>query len=61
LRDIGTRWAETGETVVLQLPSAVVPEEHNFLVNPRHPDFRRLTIGAAEPFEFDERLLGRRP
>jgi RES domain-containing protein len=57
LRDIGTRWAESGETVVLQVPSAVVPGEHNFLVNPRQPDFGRLTIGDAEPFEFDERLV----
>ena len=56
LRDIGTRWAEAGETVVLQVPSAVVPGEHNFLVNPRHPDFGRLVIGEVEPFAFDERL-----
>jgi RES domain-containing protein len=57
LRDIGTRWAESGESVVLELPSAVVPGEHNYLFNPRHPDFRRLTIGEPEPFEFDERLV----
>jgi RES domain-containing protein len=61
LRDIGTRWAELGETVVLEVPSAVVPGEHNFLLNPRHPDFRRLTISDPEPFEFDERLAGTSP
>ena len=58
LRDIGTRWAESGETVVLQVPSAVVPGEHNFLVNPRHPLFGRLGIGDPEPFEFNERMIG---
>jgi RES domain-containing protein len=58
LRDIGTRWAESGETVVVQMPSAVVPGEFNFLVNPRHPDFGRITISDPEPFEFDERLTG---
>jgi RES domain-containing protein len=57
LRDVGTRWAESGETVVLQVPSAVVPEEHNFLLNPRHPEFVRLTISGSEPFAFDERLV----
>ena len=57
LRDIGTRWAESGETVVLQVPSAVVPGEHNFLVNPRHPLFGRLVIGDPEPFEFDEQMI----
>ena len=60
LRDLGTRWAESADTVVLRVPSAVVPEEHNFLLNPRHPDFGRIAIGAPEPFEFDERLIGRR-
>ncbi len=58
LRDIGTRWAESGDGVVLRVPSAVVLGEHNFLLNPRHPDFRRLEIGRLEPFAFDERIVG---
>ncbi len=58
LRDIGTRWIKSGETVALRVPSAVVPGEHNFLLNPRHPDFSRLQISNPEPFEFDERLVG---
>lgn len=57
LRDIGTRWAKAQESVLLRVPSAVVPEEHNFLLNPRHPDFGRLDIGDPEPFELDERLV----
>jgi RES domain-containing protein len=58
LRDIGTRWAEASDSVVMQVPSAVVPGEHNFLLNPRHPDFGRLAIGDLEPFAFDQRLVG---
>jgi RES domain-containing protein len=61
LRDIGTGWAEAGETLVLQVPSAVVPGEHHFLLNPRHPDFDRLAIRDPEPFAFDERLVRRGP
>jgi RES domain-containing protein len=57
LRDIGTRWAASGETVCLRVPSAVVLGEHNFLLNPRHADFDRLVIGKPEPFEFDQRLV----
>jgi len=57
LRDLGTRWAESGETVCLRVPSAVVLGEHNFLLNPRHADFGRLVIGKPEPFEFDQRLV----
>jgi RES domain-containing protein len=58
LRDLGSHWAEQAETAVLRVPSAVVPGEHNFLLNPRHPDFALLTVGDPEPFEFDVRLLG---
>jgi RES domain-containing protein len=58
LRDIGTRWAEASDSVVMQVPSAVVPGEHNFLLNPRHADFGRLAIGDLEPFAFDQRLVG---
>jgi RES domain-containing protein len=57
LRDIGTRWAASGETVCLRVPSAVVLGENNFLLNPRHADFGRLAIGRPEPFEFDQRLV----
>ena len=59
LPDIGTGWAEAGETAVLQVPSAVVPGEHNVLLNPRHPGFARVTISDQEPFASDERLTDR--
>jgi hypothetical protein len=35
----------------------VLPREENFLLNPRHSEFRRLRIGAAEPLDTDSRLL----
>jgi len=57
LQDVGTDWAKAGKTVCLRVPSAVVPGEHNFLLNPRHGDFGRLRIGKPEPFEFDQRLV----
>jgi RES domain-containing protein len=59
LQDIGTRWASSGVSVCLEVPSAVVPAEHNFLLNLRHADFGRLAIGNPEPFEFDPRLVER--
>jgi RES domain-containing protein len=57
LRDIGTRWAESCETIALRVPSAVVLGENNYLLNPRHPDFARLIIDEPETFAFDERLV----
>jgi RES domain-containing protein len=57
LQDLGTRWANDRRTVCLEVPSAVVAGEKNFLLNPLHRDFRRLEIGDPQPFEFDPRLL----
>lgn len=42
---------------VLRLPSAVIPEEYNYLLNPNHPDFNRLCLSEPKPFSFDPRLL----
>jgi RES domain-containing protein len=42
---------------VLSVPSAVVPAERNVLINPRHPDFARIIIGAPQSLQTDTRLL----
>lgn len=56
LIDLGMRWIGRGETAVLAVPSAVIPQELNYLLNPRHPAFKRIRVGKAEPFSFDPRL-----
>jgi len=56
-RDVGTRWVREGKTAVLVVPSAVVPQENNYLLNPAHPEFSRLRIGKPQAFRFDPRLL----
>lgn len=56
-RDIGTMWAQSGESAVLAVPSAIIPIEFNYLINPRHPDFSRISIGKPETFHFDKRLM----
>lgn len=53
---IGNRWAEQARSLVLEVPSVIVPEESNFLINPAHPDFKTLRIGKPVPFRFDKRL-----
>ncbi len=55
-QQFGDRWASERRSVVLQVPSVVIPGEFNFIVNPGHPDFDRLVIGPPNPFEFDLRL-----
>jgi RES domain-containing protein len=52
----GEAWYRRGATAVLAIPCALIPEEENYVINPAHPDFKLLNIGAPEPFAFDPRL-----
>ena len=56
IKAIGDRWAKKRESVVLKVPSVVVPEEYNYLLNPNHPDFEKITIGTPIIYRFDPRL-----
>lgn len=55
-RRFGDRWAEEAESAVLKVPSAIVAEEYNYLINPIHPDFSKIQLIETAPFEFDSRL-----
>lgn len=57
LGEIGTKWALSNETLLLRVPSAVVENESNILINPQHPDMKRISISQIERFRFDKRLL----
>ena len=59
LADLAAAWTSRRPTAVLAVPSAVVPPEWNYLLNPAHPDFRRIRIADAEPFRLDPRLWKR--
>jgi RES domain-containing protein len=54
---MGDQWAAEGKTLLLLVPSAVVPQENNILLNPRHLDFAKIQISPPEPFVLDARLL----
>ncbi len=56
--EAGRRWAAAGRTALLRVPSALVPSEANWVVNPRHPDAARISVGAPAPLEWDPRLFG---
>lgn len=56
LQDLGSDWIRRGETAVLSVPSAVVPEERNLLLNPAHEAFSSVRIGRPKPFGLDSRL-----
>lgn len=56
-RAIGDDWLERRNHVLLGVPSAVVPEELNYLINPAHPDAASIRVVRSRAFSFDERLL----
>ena len=56
LRTVGDRWLKAGKSAVLKVPSAVVVGEFNYLLNPAHADFAKITFGEFQPFAFDARL-----
>ena len=60
LKAIGEEWLRKAETAILCVPSAVIPEENNVLLNPAHPQFARVLIGKPTPFVFDPRIRGTR-
>jgi RES domain-containing protein len=55
--ELGDMWVADGTFLWLAVPSAIVPEEHNVLVNPRHPGMADVRVIGARPFQFDPRLV----
>src|SRR5438094_5587261 len=58
-KEIGDRWVQERRSAVLALPSAISPADTHFLLNPEHPNFRRIRIHRPIDFAFDPRLHGR--
>jgi len=54
---IGDQFISANQSLILKVPSAVVPQEHNFLINPLHSDFKKVKIIKSELLELDKRLL----
>lgn len=59
-RALGDAWLATRRSAVLRVPSAVVPGDFNFLLNPSHAVFPQVRIGDTVPFAWDPRLTGGR-
>ncbi|MBO9619019.1 MAG: RES family NAD+ phosphorylase [Niabella sp.] len=58
LQKIGSDWYNEKKKLLLKVPSAIIPMEHNFLINTRHPKFEtHVKIKDAEVFHWDDRLL----
>lgn len=55
-QQIGEDFVRRAEAAVLQVPSYIVPDEYNFLINPAHPDAKRIRVIGTAPVQFDQRL-----
>lgn len=56
-RGAGDEWLQSARNLLLQAPSVLVPERHNYLINPAHPEMRKLRISARYRHSLDQRLL----
>ena len=55
-QNIGTEWAQSSRSAVLQVPSVIVPEDSTLLINPLHKDFKKIRITREEDYFLDPRL-----
>jgi len=56
-RSAGDAWLDANETAILRVPSVVFNVERNVLINPGHPDFKRIKVIGKEPVRWDDRLF----
>jgi len=54
---LGGNWLRARSSPALRVPSTMIPEESNYLLNPEHPRAQEIEIGDARPFTFDPRFL----
>jgi len=55
LQNIGKQWLLSNRTPILKVPSAIIPVECNYILNPQHPDLK-LTLEPPLEFKFDSRM-----
>lgn len=53
---IGDDFVKEKPAAVLKVPSAIVPQEFNYLINPNHPDSNKISVSSTTPFKFDSRF-----
>lgn len=58
MQAIGSDWYSRQSSLVLKVPSAIIPFEHNYIINTEHPDFnKKIGLVRTEDYFWDSRLL----
>lgn len=60
-QQLGSDWFKSKSTALLRVPSAVIPEEYNIVINTKHADFKKIKLITTLPFYFDKRLVVKSP
>jgi RES domain-containing protein len=53
----GAAWLAAGNNLAMAVPSAIVPEETNVILNPRHPEYAQVELAVVRQFQFDNRMF----
>ncbi|HWZ04947.1 MAG TPA: RES family NAD+ phosphorylase [Mucilaginibacter sp.] len=57
LKEFGDAFLKRRAHLLMKVPSSIVPMEYNYLLNPLHPDIKKVRVLKKEPFDFDSRLV----
>jgi RES domain-containing protein len=58
LQEIGSKWYQSNESLVLKVPSAIIPQEYNYIINTKHPLFAtHIILKEVDDFVWDNRLI----
>jgi len=56
-KNFGDRWLKSRSKPILKIPSVVLPESYNFIIDPVHPDYGRIKVSKPKPFHLDHRII----
>jgi RES domain-containing protein len=57
VQHIGDAWVAAAKSAILRVPSALLPQEANYILNPAHPDFPKIKLDPPGPFVFPPRII----
>lgn len=58
LQELGSNWYQNKISLVLKIPSSIIQQEHNYIINTKHPDFEKnIKLIHTENYFWDDRLL----
>ena len=58
LQEIGSKWYHSNESLVLKVPSSIIPQEFNYIINTKHPMFAtQIILQNVDDYVWDNRLL----